>query len=53
MTPATQITLLLTRPQLAKVNKRLQEKKKIDAYAKKADVLREILDAGLEALDEK
>jgi hypothetical protein len=50
-TPALQVTLLLTPGQFAKIDRRLKAKKKSNTYVKKADVLREIVDAGLQALD--
>jgi hypothetical protein len=51
-TPALQLTLLLTTSQMVKINKRFKEKKRANTYVKKADVVREIVEAGLQALDD-
>jgi hypothetical protein len=53
MKPPTQITMLLTPNQYAKIERIVRQKKKNNALAKKSQVLREILDAGLEAYDKK
>ena len=53
MMPVTQVTVILTPKQHAKIVKRLREKKKDNVFVRKADIVREIVDAGLEALDKK
>jgi hypothetical protein len=53
MTRILQVSVSLTPTQLAKIDKRLAKKKKADVFTKKSDVIREIVDAGLQALGEK
>jgi len=52
-TPPHQVTLLLTPKQHAFVEARLREAKKSDPYVRKADVLRDVVAAGVEVLEEK
>jgi hypothetical protein len=47
------VCVQLTPSQLRRIKKRLDRKKKKDSFAKQSVVIREIVEAGLQALGEK
>lgn len=52
-TPETQVTVRLAPRQMEKIQQRLAKKKKSDSFIKQSDIIREVVEAGLQALAEK
>lgn len=52
-TPPHQVTLMLTPKQHAFIEARLKEARKADPYARKSEVLRDVMTAGITTLEER